>query len=196
MTVQGTEWGTRIKNKNKKKHDITYPCNFDEAIENSVQKRVSQIHKHIEVRRFHSGIEVCLRHFVHDKNNLQQQFKSRVQQQQIGTDPNRSCSIWSIMSEQAKQSKAKQSKQAKRGILMQKPSYLQAQQTDGSGLLVAKKKKKKKKTQRTNDNLLDANCELEWAASEKSFLHVRECHAGRTKGYSIWIDTYCSTRGT
>jgi hypothetical protein len=98
---------------------------------------------------------------VHDKNNLQQQFKSRVQQQQIGTDPNRSCSIWSIMSEQAKQSKAKQSKQAKRGILMQKPSYLQAQQTDGSGLLVAKKKKKKKKTQRTNDNLLDANCELE-----------------------------------
>jgi hypothetical protein len=55
------------------------PSNFDEAIENSVQKRVSQIHKHIEVRRFHSGIEVCLRHFVHDKNNLQQQFKSRVQ---------------------------------------------------------------------------------------------------------------------
>ncbi len=67
------------KNKNKKKHDITYPSNFDEAIENSVQKRVSQIHKHIEVRRFHSGIEVCLRHFVHDKNNLQQQFKSRVE---------------------------------------------------------------------------------------------------------------------
>jgi hypothetical protein len=89
------------KNKNKKKHDITYPSNFDEAIENSVQKRVSQIHKHIEVRRFHSGIEVCLRHFVHDKNNLQQQFKSRVQNNNNnnhnkGTDPNRSCSIWSI----------------------------------------------------------------------------------------------------
>jgi hypothetical protein len=54
--------------------------------------------------------------------------------------------------------------QAKTGILMQKPRYLQAQRTDGSGLLVAKKKKKK--TQRTDGRtdenlLLDANCELE-----------------------------------
>jgi endonuclease III-like uncharacterized protein len=71
----------RNKNKNKEQEETWYyPSNFDEAIENSVQKRVSQIHKHVEVRRFHSGIEVCLRHFVHDKNNLkQQQFKSRVQ---------------------------------------------------------------------------------------------------------------------
>jgi hypothetical protein len=101
---------------------------------------------------------------VHDKNNLQQQFKSREQQQQqqqqqnqqIGTDPNRSCSIWSTMRNERA---SKTSKQAKTGILMQKPSYLQAQRTDGSGLLVAKKKKKK--TQRTDENLLDANCELE-----------------------------------
>jgi hypothetical protein len=27
-------------------------------------------------------------------------------------------------------------------------------------------------------------------------LHVRECHAGKTKEYSIRIDTYCWTRGT
>ncbi len=119
------------------------------------------------------------------------QKSSTKQQQQIGTDPNRSCSIWSIM--RSKRA-SKASKQAKTEILMQKPSYLQAQRTDGSGLLVAKEKKNK--TQRTDENLLDANCELEWAASEKSFLHVRECHAGKTKEYSIRIDTYCWTRGT
>jgi hypothetical protein len=79
--------------------------------------------------------------------------KQQQQQQQIGTDPNRSCSIWSIMRSK------RASKQAKTEILMQKPSYLQAQRTDGSGLLVAKEKKNK--TQRTDENLLDANCELE-----------------------------------
>jgi len=84
------------------------------------------------------------------KSNTKQQ-----QQQQKGTDPNRSCSIWSIM-RSMRASKA--SKQAKTGILMQKPSYLQAQRTDGSVLLVAEKKRK---TQRTDENLLDANCELE-----------------------------------
>jgi hypothetical protein len=41
---------------------------------------------------------------------------------------------------------SEQSRQAKTGILMQKPSYLQAQRTDGSGLLVAKKKKKTERT--------------------------------------------------
>jgi hypothetical protein len=82
--------------------------------------------------------------------------KSSTKQQQIGTNPNRSCSIWSII--RSKRA-SKASKQAKTGILMQKPSYLQAQRTDGSGLLVAEKKKKK--TQRTDENFLDANCELE-----------------------------------
>lgn len=186
MTVQGTEWmRNKNKNKNKKKHDITYPSNFDEAIENSVQKRVSQIHKHIEVRRFHSGIEVCLRHFVHDKNNLQQQFKSRVlnnnNNNNKGTDPNRSCSIWSIT----------RSERASKAGKRRQGSWCKSQATckRNGRTEVDFWAKKKKKTERTDGR------ELEWAAREKSFLNVRECHAGKTKGYSIWIDAYCSTRG-
>jgi hypothetical protein len=73
---------------------------------------------------------------------IQKSSTKQQQQQQTGTDPNRSCSIWSI----TRSERASKASKAKTGILMQKPGYLQAQRTDGCGLLVAKKKKKTERT--------------------------------------------------